>query len=119
MVMVLRILFSRVHADSQRYFPDHVRAHTKIGCGCFRNITRWVWHSRREMKAFVIILFALVAKTFCRPTGAPIEACSQLIPQHPPSVPLAGRGPYTLEVEIPSVGYAPGNGYERTCGNVN
>ena len=69
------------------------------------------------MKAFaVIVLFALVSRTFCRPTGAPSEACSQLIPQHPPSVPLGGSGPFALSTSsIPSVGYDPNNGYERMC----
>lgn len=68
------------------------------------------------MKVFaIIVLFMLVARALCRPNGAPSEACSQLIPQHPPSVPLAGVGPFTLDVGIPNTGYIPGNGYERTC----
>ena len=72
------------------------------------------------MKAFiVIVLFAFVTRGFCRPNGAPSEACTQLIPQHPPSVPLAGTGPYTLDVQIPSVGYLSGNGYERTCEKIS
>ena len=61
----------------------------------------------------VVVLCVLFARAFCRPNGAPAEACSQLIPQHPTSVPLQGSGPFTLDVPIPSVGYDPSNGYER------
>lgn len=87
-----------------------------IGRGCFKNITRWVWqNSVEEMKAFsAIVLFSLIASAFCRPDGAPVEACTQLIPQHPSNVPMAGSGPFTLNVTIPSIGYIPGNGYEGT-----
>ena len=65
------------------------------------------------MKAFsIILLCTFAARSLCRPNGAPPEACSQLIPQHPPSVPMGGAGPFSLDVNIPSVGYDPDNGYE-------
>lgn len=67
----------------------------------------------------MIVLFSLVTSAFCRPDGAPVEACTQLIPQHPPNVPMAGSGPFTLNVTIPSIGYIPGNGYEVTLSSDN
>ena len=86
----------------------------QIGRGCLKLSYMRVWqNSIGEMKAFsIIVLCAFATRSSCRPSGAPPEACSQLIPQHPPNVPMAGTGPFSLDVSIPSVGYDPGNGYE-------
>ena len=72
------------------------------------------WHAEERMiKAFLVILLCTLAtRSLCRPNGAPREACSQLIPQHSPFDPMAGTGPFSLDVNIPNVAYDPDNGYE-------
>ena len=67
------------------------------------------------MKACVLIaLVAIVLRVSARPTGAPVEACSSLIPQHFPNVPRSQASPITLDLSsIPVVGYEPESSYRR------
>ncbi|XP_065890178.1 putative ferric-chelate reductase 1 [Dysidea avara] len=71
------------------------------------------------MKACVLIaLVAIVLRVSARPTGAPVEACSSLIPQHFPNVPRSQASPITLDLSsIPVVGYEPESSYRLTLGS--
>lgn len=81
---------------------------------------RRVWQHRTKaaaMKVWVLItLTALVLRVSARPNGAPVEACSSLIPQHFPNVPQDRASPIALDVSsIPVVGYDPESSYRRKC----
>ena len=75
-----------------------------------------VWQDKTkiaEMKACVLLVMTvLVVRVSSRPDGAPVEACSSLIPQHFPNVPREQANPITLDVSsIPVVGYEPESSY--------
>ena len=69
----------------------------------------------------LLVIFALVAETFCFPNGAPSSACDSLTPNHGASSQDVSTNPYELSISqlltpSGSFAYLPGASY---TGNMN